>query len=98
MHGIVPACVSGPGGAVQLPRGCVWELEVRPQAASAWRPLGAQQELKGVCADGLLPGTKYVFRARAGGGAIRCHRASRVKNLGHSFLPAIDRKADVSQC
>ena len=56
---------------VQLPAGCVWDLEVRPQAGSAWRPLGARQELQDVCVDSLLPGTKYVFRARAGAGGSR---------------------------
>ena len=56
-----------PNLPAQLPAGCVWELEVRPQSDSgAWRGLGAQRDVADVTADGLTPGTKYVFRARAG--------------------------------
>jgi hypothetical protein len=53
----------------QLPGGCVWELEARPVAdGGAWRGLGPRRDTRDVAATNLTPGTRYVFRARAGAG------------------------------
>ena len=50
----------------QLPKGCLWEMEVRPQSESAWRAIHSSSSTAPMTANDLLPGTKYVFRARAG--------------------------------
>ncbi|KAK9907292.1 hypothetical protein WJX75_000842 [Coccomyxa subellipsoidea] len=53
-------------GGSQLPKGCLWEMEVRPQSESAWRAIHSSSSTAPMTANDLLPGTKYVFRARAG--------------------------------
>ncbi|EIE23223.1 hypothetical protein COCSUDRAFT_66228 [Coccomyxa subellipsoidea C-169] len=53
-------------GGSQLPKGCLWEMEMRLQSDSVWRSIHSSTSTGPVTANDLLPGTKYVFRARGG--------------------------------
>lgn len=54
------------GMCAQLPKGCRWEMEMRAQSEPTWRSIHSSSSTSSVTADDLIPGTKYVFRARAG--------------------------------
>ncbi len=54
------------GMCAQLPKGCRWEMEMRAQSELTWHSIHSSSSTSAVTAKGLMPGTKYVFRARAG--------------------------------
>lgn len=54
------------GMCAQLPKGCRWEMDMRAQSEPAWHSIHSSSSTSAVTATGLTPGTKYVFRARAG--------------------------------
>ncbi len=51
---------------LQLPKQCVWELEIKDQSGGGWRTIHPASGTLSVTANPLAPGTKYIFRARAG--------------------------------
>ena len=51
---------------LQLPKQCVWELEMKDQSGGGWRTIHPASGTLSVTASPLAPGTKYIFRARAG--------------------------------
>ena len=51
---------------LQLPKQCVWELELKDQSGGGWRTIHPAPGSLSVTPDCLTPGTKYIFRARAG--------------------------------
>ena len=57
-------------GIMQLPKECVWELEMREHPGGTWNTIHPVRDSLTVVADRLTSGTKYIFRARAG--ALLC--------------------------
>lgn len=51
---------------LQLPKHCVWELEMKRPPDGTWHTIHPAQGALSAVADRLTPGTKYIFRARAG--------------------------------
>lgn len=51
---------------MQLPKQCVWELEMREHSGGTWHTIHPVRDSLTVAADRLTSGTKYIFRARAG--------------------------------
>ena len=58
--------VTFPLHALQLPKQCVWELEMKGPPGGAWHIIHPMHGSLSAVADRLTPGTKYIFRARAG--------------------------------
>ena len=51
---------------LQLPRQCIWELEMKEPSGGSWHTIHPVHASLSAAADRLTPGTKYIFRARAG--------------------------------
>lgn len=60
----------------QLRPGYSWELDLRAATDGTWRTVRAENGSRRITAAGLTPGTKYVFRARAGAAPGAARRAA----------------------
>ena len=61
---------------LQLPKQCVWELEMKDQSGGGWRTTHPTHGILSMTASSLTPGTKYIFRARAGAPSSNLQLAS----------------------
>lgn len=65
---------------LQLPHGIIWELEYKAQHENNWTRMRAgKQTHVTVNVTGLAPGTKYLFRSRAGEQTVLLPRAVMVQ-------------------